>query len=155
MLGDLGAAKGKFVAERYDRLGSGVYDDFHKIHGSTWYVEYPPELRKQIKDQMKRLDDLHEQMLAAVAKKHGVPQVLVGRAHYATEVDFVCEIVGRTMYTPKVELRDAGGKVIGTTDGTPYPVPSIAIRGLSSRLYVIVPGAGSSLDEMKVDGVMP
>jgi hypothetical protein len=43
-------------------------------------------------------------------------------------------------YTPRREVRDSSGRVIGTIDGAAYSVPRLVIRGISSAYFVIVPG---------------
>lgn len=155
VLADAAAFKGKMVTVTYSRLGSGYYDDELEINGELWSVAYDETVREALRANMKRLDDLHQQLVAAVSANHGVPPVWVAKAHYATEAELVVEIAGRRMHTPKQEVRDNQGRLVGTVDGIPFPIPHGVIPAVSSRLYVLMPGSDSSLEALDESGILP
>lgn len=155
ILQDLGAAKGKKVAGHYSLI-DGIYDfDNYEIDGEIWHIVYDPDVRAKLVAQRKKLDDMSQAIAAGCAKKYGISEAGIGFSHMFLDCDFVVEITGSHSYTPKHEVRDNGGGLIGSVEGTPYPVPAGAIRGIRSKYYVIVPGVGSSLDAMKTDGIVP
>ncbi len=158
VLSALDSWKGKWVTFRHGRLGSGCYDWFDDSKGEVWHITYPQDMRDAMLGHMKKMDGWVKGMAEQVLTKQGLPAEgatqYVG-AHHFTETEIVCEVVGQSMYTPKREVRDQTGNVIGTVEGTPYSVPKVALRAVASTRYVIVPGAGSSLDQVKLDGFLP
>lgn len=157
ILGNLGKWKGKYVEGKYRLLLALFGDDYLEINGEIYYVSYAPDVQAGCVAAVKKLQGLEDQVAEAARKKAGVPAVRGPSASYQQPVDaeFVCEIVGASSYTPTHEVRAADGRLLGTVLGTPYPVPSVVIRGIYTKYYVVVPGVGASVDGLKTDGIVP
>jgi len=148
------AYRGKWIAGHARHLGRTLGDHFDELNGDTYYFEYEPAVRDGLFAGMKRLDDLYEQMANKVVAAADVAGVNTGTQHYPRDAHYLCEIVGTTSYTPQREVRDNYGRLLGTVDGNPYPVPKLVIRGVATTFFVIVPGHPPSLDALDVDGLV-
>ncbi|GEM_PF-6310120 len=75
---------------------------------------------------LRKTDALAKQMAGKVLLRAGFPAEQADR--YLGQYDIrdpetVLEITGKRMYTPKRVIRDNQGNIVGTIEGTPYPVP--------------------------------
>ncbi len=149
--------KGKYVTFKHRWLSSGAYAWDDDSRGEIWSIDFAEEVRAPYLADIKKMEDWVKGMAEAVLKGKELPteysQRYVGSSGFEN-TEIVCEIVGKVQYTPKREVRDEKGRVVGSIDGTPYPVPKVVIRAVASDRYVIVPGA-NSLDAVKTDGFMP
>lgn len=145
------AYRGKWIAGHARHLGRTLGDHFDELDGDTYYFEYDPAVRDALFAGMKRLDDLYEELARKIAGD--LTGVNTGTQHYPRDAHYLCEIVGTTSYTPQREVRDNYGRLLGTIDGQPYPVPKLVIRGVATTFFVIVPGHPPSLDTLDPDGL--
>jgi hypothetical protein len=145
---------GKWIEGHARHLGLFLADEPTELNGDIYQVDYDPLVRDQLFAGMTRLDDLYHQMAERVAAKHGLGGVNTSTKHYPRNAHYLCEIVGIASYTPRREVRDSYGRVIGTVDGDPYPVPRIVIRGVATAYFVVVPGQPPSLDALNADGLV-
>lgn len=149
--------KGKHVTFKHRWLGSGAYAWDDETKGEVWSIDFAEDVRAPYLGNVKKMEEWMKGMAEAVLKGKDLPteysqRYVSGSGFENTEI--VCEIVGKVQYTPKREVRNEQGKVIGTIDGAPYPVPKVVIRAIASDRYVLVPGT-NSLDAINVDGFMP
>lgn len=151
---NIGQYKGKWVAGYARSLGIICYDEPGELNGDIYQFDYDPEVSKHLAAGMKRLDELYATMATQAAARQGVSGVGTSTQHYMREAHYLCEIVGVTMYTPRREVRDSSGRVIGSIEGNPYPVPRVVIRGVATSYFVVIPGQPPSLDAMNPDGVL-
>jgi hypothetical protein len=150
--------KGKYISFTHEMLGSGAYDWFDDSKGEVWSIKIPPDLQKTMLANMKKMDDLVRQIAEKILTGAGFPASQADRyiwGHYFADTEILCEVTGKAIYTPTHVVRDSGGNIVGTISGTPYSVPEVTLRAVKSTRYVIVPGAGNSLDSIKLEGVIP
>jgi len=145
--------KGKWVAGTA-HINLFIVDGSFEINGEMYEVAYDPAVKEQLEGGIQRLIDIDASMQNAVMKKHDIAGVHTSTAHYPGDSSFVCEIVGTTMYTPKHDVRDASGRLLGTVTGEPYRVPLVAMRAVASRYYVVVPGRPPSLEALSTEGIL-
>lgn len=141
IVADVAAYRGKWIAGHARHLGLALADEPEELHGDIYQLDYDPAVRAQLRAGMARLDERHAAMAEAVVARHGVHGVCTTTQHYPRDAHYVCEIVGVTQYTPRREIRDGYGHVLGTVDGPPYPVPRLVIRAVATTYFVIVPWA--------------
>src|SRR5262249_47205883 len=116
---------GKWIAGSAGHLGRLLYDHADELNGDMYQFDYDPQVREHLLVGMKRLDDLYAQMAEKVVASRGVAGINTTTQHYPSNAQYLCEIVGITTYTPKREVRDNYGRVLGTIDGNPYPIPRL------------------------------
>jgi hypothetical protein len=145
--------QGKWIAGHASHLGRLLYDHTDELNGDIYQFDYDPRVRELLLLGMKRLDDLYQQMAEKVVAKHGISGVSTTTQHYPRDAHYLCEIVGTAMYTPLREIRDNYGRVLGTVQGDPYPVPRVVIRGVATTYFVIVPDHPPSLDSLDDEGL--
>ncbi|MFV8754539.1 hypothetical protein ACNOYE_28655 [Nannocystaceae bacterium ST9] len=145
---------GKWIRGHASHLGRTLGDEPDELGGDMYQFDYDPAVREQLFAGMKRLDDLYEQMAEQVVASHEVAGVSTTTQHYPRDAHYLCEIVGVASYTPRREIRDNYGRVLGTIDGNPYPIPRVVIRGVATSYFVIVPGHPPSLDAINVEGIL-
>lgn len=144
---------GKWIAGHASHLGRLLYDHTDELNGDIYQFDYDPRVRELLLLGMKRLDDLYQEMAEKVVAKHGISGVNTTTQHYPRDAHYLCEIVGTALYTPLREVRDNYGRVLGTVQGDPYPVPRLVIRGVSTTYFVILPDHPPSLDAMDAEGL--
>ncbi len=145
---------GKWVRCHARHLGRFLYDQPDELNGDIYQFDYDPDVRDHLLAGMKRLDDLYAEMATKVAASHGVSGIATATQHYPSDAHYLCEIVGVASYTPKREVRDGSGRLLGSIEGNPYPVPRVVIRGVATSFFVIVPGQPPSLDAMNAEGLV-
>jgi hypothetical protein len=154
IVADLERYRGQWVRGHARHLGRTLYDHHDELNGDTFLFEYEPGVREALLAGMKRLDDLYERMAKQAGERHGVENVPSSTQHYPRDAHYLAEIVGLAQYTPQREVRDNYGRVLGTVDGAPYPVPRVVIRGVATTYFVVVPGSAPSLDAMNDSGIV-
>ena len=154
VVADLERYRGKWVRGHAAHLGRLLYDHHDELNGDMFLFEYEPAVREALLAGMKRLDELYARMAARCGERHGVENVSSYTQHYPRDAHYLAEIVGLAQYTPRREVRDNYGRVLGTIDGAPYPVPHVVIRGVATTYFVVVPGHPPSLDAMDDRGVV-
>jgi hypothetical protein len=154
VVADLERYRGQWVRGHARHLGRLLYDHHDELNGDTFLFEYEPGVRDALLAGMKRLDELYERMAVRAGERHGVDNVPSSTQHYPRDAHYLAEIVGLAQYTPQREVRDAYGRVLGTVDGAPYPVPRVVIRGVATTYFVVLPGHAPSLDAMDDRGIV-
>jgi len=155
ILANLDKWKGKHVEGKYRWFGETFGEDTIELNGEIYSVSYAPEVSAGCEAAMKRLSGLQDRMVAAVQKKSGVPPFPSTRGFGLQDAEFVCEIVGATSYTPVHQVKDQDGRIIGSISGTPYQVPRVVIRGITTKYYTVIPGVGASIDSFDESGIVP
>jgi hypothetical protein len=154
VVADLERYRGKWVRGHAAHLGRMIYDHHDELHGDVFLFEYEQGVREALLAGMKRLDELYARMAVRAGERHGVENVASYTQHYPRDAHYLAEIVGLAQYTPRREVRDPYGRVLGTIDGAPYPVPHVVIRGVATSYFVVVPGHAPSLDAMDDRGIV-
>lgn len=145
---------GKWIAGRASHLGRLLYDHHDELNGDIYQFDYDPQVRDALLAGMKRLDDLYTAMAENVVARREVSGVSTTTQHYPRDAHYLCEIVGLASYTPRREIHDNYGRLLGTVEGEPYPVPRVVIRGVATTYFVITPGHAPSLDAMNDEGLI-
>ncbi|HUQ06052.1 MAG TPA: hypothetical protein VM261_26295 [Kofleriaceae bacterium] len=153
IVADLDKYRGQWIRCHARHLGRLLYDHHDEVNGDMFLFEYEEGVREALLAGMKRLDDLYERMAKRAGERHGVDNVPTSTQHYPRDAHYLAEIVGLGQYTPQREVRDNYGRLLGTVDGAPYPVPRVVIRGVATTYFVVVPGHAPSLDAMDEGGV--
>jgi hypothetical protein len=154
IVADLERFRGQWVRGHAGHLGRLLYDHHDELNGDMFLFEYEPGVREALLAGMKRLDDLYERMAKRAGERNGVENVPSSTQHYPRDAHYLAEIVGLSQYTPQREVRDFAGRLLGTIEGAPYPVPRVVIRGVATTYFVVVPGRPPSLDAMDEDGIV-
>jgi hypothetical protein len=154
IVNDLERYKGKYVAGHCSHLGIVLPDEPDTLNGDIYQIDYDPAVREKLFAGMKTMNDLYNQMAEKIVAAHGVSGVGTTNQHYPRDAHYLCEIVGTAMYTPIREMRDNYGRLLGTVEGSPYPVPRVVIRGVATTYFVIVPGQPFSMDAFDADGIV-
>jgi hypothetical protein len=138
--------RGKYIAGRCSHLGLSLADEPDTIRGDVYQIDYDADVRAQLRAGMDFLDGQFETRALQTAAAAGVEGLCTTTQHYPRDARYHAEIVGIASHTPKLEMRDAHGRVIGTIDGHPYPVPRIVIRAVATTYFVVTPGQSSHLE---------
>jgi hypothetical protein len=138
--------RGRYIAGRCSHLGLSLANEPDTIRGDVYQIDYDEDVRAQLRAGMDFLDGQFETRALQTAAAAGVEGLCTTTQHYPRDARYHAEIVGIATYTPKLELRDAHGRVIGTMDGHPYPVPRIVIRAVATTYFVVTPGQPPHLE---------
>ncbi len=138
--------RGKYIAGRCSHLGLSLADEPDTIRGDVYQIDYDENVRAQLRAGMDFLDGQFETRAKQTAAAAGVEGLCTTTQHYPRDARYHAEIVGIATYTPKLEIRDAHGRTVGTYDGHPYPVPRIVIRAVATTYFVVTPGQPPHLE---------
>jgi hypothetical protein len=153
IVADIERYRGKWVAASYDLLGLYLTNEPYRIDGDFVQLEFHPDFKAAMRGGLEKLDGIYEQMAKAVAKKHDA-DIPTTTQHYPRDATFVGEITGITMYTPRIDVKDGSGRVLGTIDGTPYPIPTLTVHAARTTYCTIVPGEAPSTDSVEASSVL-
>lgn len=150
---DIEELRGKWVRHTYDLLDLWLADREYKLDGDIYFLAFDADLKAQLRGGLEKLDGWYTQLATKAASTHDAP-IPTTTQHYPKDADFVAEISGTAMYTPKHEVRDATGNLLAVIDGTPYPVPKLTVRAAWTAYCTVVPGETTSVDNIDPSNIL-
>src|SRR5262249_6260748 len=110
--------RGKWIEGRCSCLNRTLGEETDELNGDGYRFDYDPALRDQLLGALERLDGVYHEMAVGVEARHGVGSGLSTTKRYIpADVRYLCEIVGTAQHTPRREVRDQAGRLVGTVEG--------------------------------------